>query len=655
MELQEIKDISVLAKPFIDPIISALISPKIEKLKSWLKTQDTKNKVVDNAFEDKFKEYLYRTYRNCSILNVLVFPNQQIQIKDIYQPLTLSSPKEHQNFKVKVFKSSFIKKYSRLLISDNAGMGKSTLMKWISISLIEQSLSIPILIELKKISREHTLLDEIFNQIDPIDKSFDKELIMKFLELGSFTILLDGFDEVEIGEREEVIEDIQGLVSKASNNWFILTSRPDPELTSFGSFQLFNIQPLEKAESYELIEKYDKINNYHLSEKLKEGIELKFTQVKEFLTNPFLVSLLYKTYTYNKDIPSKKSTFYEEVYSALYKHHDLSKDGFKRNKKSGLDIHDFRLVLRLLAFNTAKKVKVDYTELQLIEYLKEVNKSLSGIEFKEISYAEDLELNVPLFVRDGRNLKWAHKSVQDYFAAEFISSHPKKRELVQRLFDSKKINYLQIIDFISELEPQLFRETIVLSLLKKFTKYCRESYKSCKVSKSMIRKRQSVTFGVLYGMQANSDGNKMQNWIEKLRQGMDRMIGEYVLNSVSISTNTKGPLFELFGTSFDQEMINIIGNKGSKFTRKISVDEKEEEVEITLPDGELVILDDSPDCVFNSNEVFNKVTDKIVSARSSKRSSKSVYLLDYDKALEEIKMIENQIKSENESDILEGM
>jgi hypothetical protein len=77
------------------------------------------------------------------------------------------------------------------------------------------------------------------------------------------------------------------------------------------------------------------------------------TKVYEFLGNPFLVSLLYKSYSFNEDIPTKKSSFYEEVYSSLYKYHDLSKEGFKGQKKSNLDILDFRIILRAIAFESA--------------------------------------------------------------------------------------------------------------------------------------------------------------------------------------------------------------------------------------------------------------------------------------------------------------
>ncbi len=359
--LEDAKTIIDIAKPFIEPFIKTLITPKAELLKKWLKNRNLENNNND-LIEEKFREYLTRSYKSFSTLNVLVFPNQQINIKSIYLPLTIYSSKEDKRFTIDVFKPDYIKPYRKILISDTAGMGKSTLTKWIAISLIEQKVSIPVIVELKNLKKEYTLLDDITKQIDKIDHSFDKELITKLLETGQFTILLDGFDEIEYEHRESVIRDLKDFMNKVGENWFILTSRPDSSLTAFGDFQIFNIVALTKKESFKLLQMYDALNSIKVSKQLIKDIREKNNQVYEFLHNPFLVSLLYKTYTYNKDIPSKKSSFYDEVYSALYKHHDLSKDGFKRNKKSNLDLQDFRLILRRLAWDSAKIPKVDYTE-----------------------------------------------------------------------------------------------------------------------------------------------------------------------------------------------------------------------------------------------------------------------------------------------------
>lgn len=290
INLSDIKDIATIAKPFIDPIISTLIKPHIEKLGEWLKGKETESKVVNHYFENKFEDYLIRTFQKLVSINVLVFPNQQINIEDIYYPLTIDSTRDRTSKKLDEIDIDFIKSYQRLLISDTAGMGKSTLSKWIGLSLIKKGSSIPILIELKRLKSNHKVIDEIFNQINPIDKKFDRDLILKFLELGSFTILFDGFDEIEYNERESVIVDMKDFISKTYNNNYFLTSRPDSALSSFGDFQMFHIRPLRERESFDLIRRYDSISHYNIADKLIEEIQNKPSQIKEFLINPFLVS-----------------------------------------------------------------------------------------------------------------------------------------------------------------------------------------------------------------------------------------------------------------------------------------------------------------------------------------------------------------------------
>jgi len=193
--LSEVKDIATIAKPVIDPLINTFITPHIKKLEKWLIEKGIQKKVVDGFIEKKFDNYLQRAYSNFSSMNILVFPNQQINIKEIYVPLSIVCSKNQESYRIDSFDMKILEKYKRVLISDSAGMGKSTLSKWIALKLIEDTLSIPVLIELKRLTSDNKLIDEIFKQIDPLDKSFDKELIFKFLEFGQFTILLDGFDE----------------------------------------------------------------------------------------------------------------------------------------------------------------------------------------------------------------------------------------------------------------------------------------------------------------------------------------------------------------------------------------------------------------------------------------------------------------------------
>lgn len=652
VNLSDLKDIAIIAKPFVDPLISTLIKPKLETLREWLKKINTENKVADEYFENRFKEYLNRTYQKLISINVLVFPNQQINIEDIYYPLTIDSTRDNNSKRLDKIEFEFIQKYQRILISDTAGMGKSTLSKWVGLSLIKNGNSIPILIELKRLKSTNKVIDEIFNQIDPIEKKFDRDLIYKFLELGSFTILFDGFDEIEYSERESVTSDLKDFISKTYSNTFFLTSRPDSALSSFGDFQMFHIRPLKERESFDLIKKYDAISKFKIAQKLIDEISNKPTQIREFLINPFLVSLLYKTYSYNKDIPSKKSTFYDEVYTSLYKHHDLSKDGFERNKKSGLDIYDFRIVLRQLAYDTAKAIKVEYSYTDLVKFLKIANTECIGIEYKEVNYIEDLESNVPLFVKDGCLYKWAHKSIQDYFAAEFISSSTEKEKIIQLLFKSNKDNYLNILDFLYELEYEIFRKTIILDLVNDFILYCDNSYDKYNknIKKSLIRERQAINYGVTFGILSCDDNVSFQ----QAEEIFSKYITDFNYRSITKShMNSSNAIFRFFGTNYNQEIINILGKKSEPLFLDFKRPPNESFDKSILSEAPLVLNDD-PNNIVNSIELFDKINKLVLSYRFRSRTSDKTYLLDYNKCVKLKNIIEKEI-SEKRNDTLEGI
>jgi hypothetical protein len=651
INLSDLKDIATIAKPFVEPLISTLIKPKLDALSDWLKKRKTENQLVDHYFENKFTEYLNRSYRNFININVLVLPNQQINIENIYYPLTIHSTRDRKSNKIDKVDFDFLRKFERLLISDTAGMGKSTLMKWIGLSLIKNGDSIPILIDLKRLNSKHKVIDEIFSQLNPIEKDFDKELIFKFLELGSFTLLFDGFDEIEYTEREAVIIDLKDFISKTYKNTFILTSRPDSALSSFGDFQMFHIRPLRERESFELIRKYDELSGYEIAKKLIDEIENKPSQVKEFLINPFLVSLLYKTYSYNKDIPSKKSTFYDEVYTSLYKHHDLSKDGYDRNKKSGLDIHDFRIVLRQLAYNTSKAIKVEYSYTDLVKFLKTVNQECIGINYKEVNYIEDLESNVPLYVRDGNSLKWAHKSIQDYFAAEFISSSSKKEQIIQLIYKSNKDNYLNILDFLYELEYEIFRKNIILELISDFITYCENSYTEFTgLKKSLIRERQAINYGVSFGIFKCHNKLDFPEAEDKFKE----YISDFNYRTITRThENDDQCVYRFFGTNFNQEIINILGKK----SEPLFMDSKtfaREDVDMSLVSESPLILDENLKSFGNTAENFEKINQMVLSYRYRSRTAARLYLLDYNKCVKLKKVIQKEIESKK-NDLLEGI
>lgn len=74
--------ISMLAiKPMIDGIISKIVVPKLEILSTRIGLEYNKLLIPRG---EHFSEYFYRTYKRYSIVNTLVFKNNQMLLKDIY-------------------------------------------------------------------------------------------------------------------------------------------------------------------------------------------------------------------------------------------------------------------------------------------------------------------------------------------------------------------------------------------------------------------------------------------------------------------------------------------------------------------------------------------------------------------------------------------
>src|SRR5690606_25354396 len=100
-------------------------------------------------FTFRFKEYLQRVYSYYSSSRTLVFGNQQKKLEDFYYPLSLEcllSIESNDKLIANTFQyeDDFLPEYKKILIVDNGGMGKSTIMKWLFLSVIKQRKGIPI-------------------------------------------------------------------------------------------------------------------------------------------------------------------------------------------------------------------------------------------------------------------------------------------------------------------------------------------------------------------------------------------------------------------------------------------------------------------------------------------------------------------------------
>lgn len=515
--------LTITDNALLENIIETYLSPILNNI---IPKKERSNK----DFSYRFKEYLHRVYTTYSSSRTLVFGNQQKKLEDFYYPLNLECKIEaNKSHSLKIctlkYEDDFLPQFRKVIIVDNGGMGKSTIMKWLFLSVIKFKKGIPIFIELRKLKNKKTIIEEIISELNPIDDSLEKEVVTKLIAQGNFIFFLDGYDEIADVDREFVTTDLQNFISKSSNNLFLLTSRPETALNTFSDFKEFKVKKMEKTEAYELIKKIgnNSEKSLRLIQKLKDN---NFQNIDDFLQSPLLVSLLYKKFEHRENIPIQLQEFYYDVFEALYQDHDLTKgDSFVRNKKTKLSFNDFFQVLRELAFYTLKKGEIEYNDAILNKYISEISKRLPNIKFKTNELIEDLVKAVPLFNKEGLQYKWSHKSFQEYFASEYICRDSKEKQIsiLNEMYNSNKSEkYFFIFKLCYDIDFKSFREAVIVPYLNEFVNYLDSSFKeldsNSKIDIKELTLRKILTFNKSYLIISEKNNTIIATVLNKVRE-----------------------------------------------------------------------------------------------------------------------------------------
>jgi len=655
-----IKDIVTEGVPLTKIVIDLWLKPKLQEIGSkWKKEK----KIQDHFFRNKFEEYLIEKYKNYSILNILAFRNQQRKIKDLYCPLTVSNKRHSKSleYRVEFYEDDFIPEFKKVLITDTAGMGKSTLSKILFLSVIEQNKGIPVFIELRRLNKENKVIDEIFSELKLINEEVDKEFILDLVKRGDFVFFFDGYDEISTVDKSEVTKDIQKFIFDASSNYFLLTSRPDESLASFGDFQDFSINPLEKNEAYELLRKYDE--NGGLSKLLIEKLETEnYSNIEEFLTNPLLVSLLFTSFEYKQTIPLKKHLFYRQVYDAMFEAHDLTKgDCYIREKHSKLSMDDFHTILRYIAFICLKIDKIEFSKDEILSIITKANAKCEFIDFEESMFLNDLISTVPLFTKEGLYYKWTHKSLYEYFSAQFIYLDAKEKQkniLISLVNKSDNYKYNNIFDIYQNIDYKIFRNTIVYETVKKFLSYCNKSYNDFNKEDESIIMRQELSYEEnKIIMQVDSKVASSLDVSMKHDARIDycfslfkkEKVGEYGIRSIDEFFNSENLLnnvylFEDLFYPYRSNIKHILKLRKDKLVKLVKSDPNLDLKNFTIEKNKVFKVNDDTQNVLNDEKYFKR-TNEII-----KIYSDSDVIFDYKNCIDFVENLEQSNIEEKESD-----
>ncbi|MBY0227161.1 MAG: NACHT domain-containing protein [Hyphomicrobium sp.] len=447
--------------------VEALLGPHIEKVRRWKLDRELQKNLQPEKLTMIFERHVRDTLTSCATIHSIVFPQHELSLEAIYEPLaleplTMRGPKSSM-----VLPQEIIRGIRHATIIDQAGMGKTTFAKYFTTRICRDTDKIPVFVNLRSYEGAESIESLLQRPLRELQREAGSNAFESLLTSGKFFVVFDGFDEVNPSWQSDVRRKLEEFAVQCGGSRILLTTRPQPNMPVLLGGHSYRIRRLTLQQTTSLLARYDKISGLEVGQNLTKELSV---VPPELLETPLLVALLYRTYGANNTISRRLTAFYSDTYEALYRGHDLTKAGYIRKKESTLSIDEFRRFLQHFSFTAVVKSKVSWIgadELRSAIAFSSDGEKAGALEC-------DLLTAVPLLVKDGAETRFIHRTFGEYFAAEFIARHADSQQLLGKLKDRFHWSEIYVVlRFINDLAPDLVRRVfsvpIALELKKSVT------------------------------------------------------------------------------------------------------------------------------------------------------------------------------------------
>lgn len=451
----------------LNKVVAEFLSTKIDSALELVRLQAKGARdIVRSKFEQTYRTYLERVLERHSKGKSFFNRFEPTPLYSFFVPLDLKTQK---SVLPRVSIGDLAQRFPHCIITGSGGSGKTMLMRHLLVGAIQQRIRTPIFLELRQMNTTdggvREALIEVLNHngLDVAGEYFDLAM-----QKGHFALLLDGFDELQFDRRERVSAEIRRMSDRYPGNLLILSSRSDEKLEGWGDFAKLQVCPLNLERAAELISlvPFEEPVKQRFIKDLKSNL---FWRHESFLSNPLLLSIMLLTYREAAHIPSKLSVFYGQAYESLFQKHDALKAGFRRERRTALDIKDFERVFSAFCIQGFEKREFSFSRVRAAELIESA-KNLVRLSCDATAFLDDCIQATCLLIEEGLDLTFAHRSFQEYFAARFIAVAPErlKSKLIQRFAATQQSDIVLIL--LHEIDPYAVEEYYILPAIREFQK-----------------------------------------------------------------------------------------------------------------------------------------------------------------------------------------
>ncbi|RYG97752.1 MAG: NACHT domain-containing protein [Alphaproteobacteria bacterium] len=408
----------------------------LTKAASQLGKRTTDNLVV--ALQLGFHDYMRVSYEKCRYFKSILPPSQPRDILSHYIPADIKVG-DSTIEDVSLFEEPTRGK--KFVLTGLAGSGKSMLLKHFVATYFDKPRGpTPLFVELRRLNKltNRNLLSFIRTYCVSASNQITERQFGIALKSGVFSLILDGFDEVNDDYKMEVQDQILDIQRLYPDVMIVVSSRPDPRFRGWVNFSVYSVAELSKEKCIELIDsfEYDVGTKRRFKDRVNKDL---WASHKSFLQYPLLVSIMLLTYEEFADIPNRRHVFYRRAFDTLLVKHDADKEQYQRALKTKLQVEEFRAVFAAFCGLSYIKGKISFDEESLRSFCENASKYCQNTKeldspVKSDHFISDLFNAVCMLQHDGLDTTFVHRSFQEYFAAYFASRLPNDK--MDKVLDS---------------------------------------------------------------------------------------------------------------------------------------------------------------------------------------------------------------------------
>lgn len=270
--------------------------------------------------------------------------------------------------------------------------------------------------------------------------------VRRILDKGLGIILLDGLDEVSLGDRDDVIREIKEICNNFPKIKIVISCRTADYVVTFEDFYEVELTKLTNEAVNKVIKAWFATSPEKAVRLIKH---LEYDKSVQSLTEtPLLLSLLCIQFSHDLSLPKRKTELYKRCIDALLRDWDASR-GFRRDTAYAnlSDDRKERIFEHIAGKYFGDQIQYYFPESELHREIGYCCQRF-GIPKEECkTVLEEIERHHGILERFSiDSFTFSHPSFQEYFAARYLIAKRIDFEAIRKYYDDKQ--WFTIIEFI---------------------------------------------------------------------------------------------------------------------------------------------------------------------------------------------------------------